>query len=422
MGMDRSTWRTATLVMAVAGMGLVTQAQAGTLYYDRNGATAGGTGTSGYWSGSNWTEDAAGTSATHAYVANSDVVFSAGSDAVGTTTVTVSSPFAANSITMDDGSVSLILNTAGALTVGDGGITVNNSNALAANMVLKVSVPLTMSSQIALTGSANTAMATLQVTGDNNLSNASISLRNYSRISSDSANARTISNAIGLDGGTSAFVGGQGNVGALTFTGPLSVNGSYQLNSDCGTNASQQVTFAGGTTLKGNLTISPTKGSGTGVNTTIFSGAIGEDGSARRLTKVGNGVLQLAHANSYSGGTSITAGTLQVTSTGDLGLGDVTVSGGTLQLDNFNAIADTATLNVSGTGVLNLNFAGTETVSQVVADQTYTSGVFGSLTNTTPGITQVGWISGSGLIAVPEPASLSLLGIVSLGMLSFEHR
>jgi autotransporter-associated beta strand protein len=61
-----------------------------------------------------------------------------------------------------------------------------------------------------------------------------------------------------------------------------------------------------------------------------------------KLSKAGTGTLRLAGANTFSGGTVITAGTLAADSTTALGVGDVYVKGGTLES------AAAGTLNIAG--------------------------------------------------------------------------
>ena len=65
-------------------------------------------------------------------------------------------------------------------------------------------------------------------------------------------------------------------------------------------------------------------------NNVTFASALSGGG----LTKAGNGTLVLSTANAYTGGTTIAAGTLQLTGTGTLGAasGITTASGGTLDL------------------------------------------------------------------------------------------
>jgi fibronectin-binding autotransporter adhesin len=71
-----------------------------------------------------------------------------------------------------------------------------------------------------------------------------------------------------------------------------------------------------------------------GTNTT-YVGQIANStaGAAVALTKVGTGSLTLTHANSYSGGTNISGGTLSAISTA-LGTGTVAVNGGTIAVND----------------------------------------------------------------------------------------
>jgi autotransporter-associated beta strand protein len=92
------------------------------------------------------------------------------------------------------------------------------------------------------------------------------------------------------------------------------------------------------------------------------------------LTKTGNGTLVLSNANFYVGGTTISAGALQVTNVGAVGPNTVTLNGGTFQagannLDFGNAFA----VNTSG-GSIDTN-GNTLTISGTVQDGDGTTGV-----------------------------------------------
>ena len=103
---------------------------------------------------------------------------------------------------------------------------------------------------------------------------------------------------------------------------------------------------------------------------TTFSGVLTNSGSALSLTKAGNGTLTLSGNNSYSGGTTISAGTLRVGNggtSGSFGSGNVTNSGGTLVFDRSDAI--TVANLVSGGGPLTQAGSGTLTL---MATNTYT--------------------------------------------------
>ena len=83
-----------------------------------------------------------------------------------------------------------------------------------------------------------------------------------------------------------------------------------------------------------------------------LSGAAGIAGTTG-LTKSGSGTLTITNANSYSGGTTISAGTVALTGTGTLGSGSVALNGGTL---NVGALSVTNNI-VLGGGALAYNGA-----------------------------------------------------------------
>ncbi|MCJ2089588.1 autotransporter-associated beta strand repeat-containing protein [Methylobacterium sp. E-005] len=130
-------------------------------------------------------------------------------------------------------------------------------------------------------------------------------------------NGVTIANSLTLSGT------GAGDAGALTGTSTAGVSGAVTL----GANAA-----IGGT---GRLTI---------------SGAIGDSGNGFGLTKVGAGTLVLSAANTYSGGTTVSAGTLQLNhQTGGTidagGTGTITVGDAGLAFAQTGTLANQLTLN-----------------------------------------------------------------------------
>ena len=83
------------------------------------------------------------------------------------------------------------------------------------------------------------------------------------------------------------------------------------------------------------------------------------------LTKSGLGTMHLDTANSYSGGTTISAGTLEGSVASSIP-GNVTANAGTLKLDNASALASGATLTLAGSpsaGAVSLSFSGAQTIS-----------------------------------------------------------
>ena len=66
------------------------------------------------------------------------------------------------------------------------------------------------------------------------------------------------------------------------------------------------------------------------------------------LTKLGNNTLILNGANSYGGGTTVTAGTLQLGNASAIGTGSLTMNGGTLDLHGFGPTVT----SLSGSGTI----------------------------------------------------------------------
>src|SRR5215831_18543041 len=119
-----------TLLSTVAAFVFAaSSASAAVKYWDINGATpgAGGPTPSGAWNTTSaaWSTDSTGSSATTTFTGGGtdSAVFSAGTDATGTYTVTVSSTLTAGGLTVEDGTLNL---TGSALTIQPaGGVSVN---------------------------------------------------------------------------------------------------------------------------------------------------------------------------------------------------------------------------------------------------------------------------------------------------------
>ena len=170
--------------------------------------------------------------------------------------------------------------------------------------------------------------------------------------------------------GTNTYSGG-----TVISAGTLDVRN----NSSVGTG---RVTLDGGIFLAGanNLTfVNPfainTSGGAidTGANTLTVSGAITDGNGPGALTKTGTGTLVLTNSNTYTGGTTISAGTLQLGDGGTAGsiLGDV-LNTGTFAInrsDMFvfgNVISGTGALQQNGTGMTVLTNTSTYTGATVV--------------------------------------------------------
>src|SRR5207248_4662368 len=140
-------------------------------------------------------------------------------------------------------------------------------------------------------------------TGQINLNGGTLQLR-----ADGNGNTQTIAvgNNVVVGGNTTINVDrNTANTGNTFSMGTLSI-GAHQLNV---TGANGYALSFGATTLTGNATFNPTT-----ANLTL-GGAIGESGGSRSLTKSGAGALTLSGANTFSGGLTLNAGTLNLGST-----------------------------------------------------------------------------------------------------------
>lgn len=139
---------------------------------------------------------------------------------------------------------------------------------------------------------------------------------------------------------------GKGNV---SVTGTLDLNTfSETINGLSG--AGTVDTVAGGT---------PTLTVGNNNQTSTFSGVIQNTAGALSLTKTGSGTLTLSGANTYSGGTALSVGTLNINNASAIGTGTFAISGGTT-IDNTSAGAITLSTNNNQNWNGNFTFTGTK--------------------------------------------------------------
>lgn len=213
----RSTSIATSFVLAL-GM-----ASAADLYWDTNGTTEGvGAGT-GIWGTDNfWTTDPLGLASTGAYIAGSDVFFSAGTDAgTFTTTVAAGSNQQAASLTFQEGTTTLSGTSLPLITLtGSGGnITVNGG----ASGIIGAGSSLALGGSVGL-GKLGTGTLTLNgsdshpLTGGVRVLGGTLAL-NLANMPGSPANMLAASNSLTLGGGTLALVGKAGFNTSQAFAG-----------------------------------------------------------------------------------------------------------------------------------------------------------------------------------------------------------
>jgi autotransporter-associated beta strand protein len=318
------------------------------------------------------------------------------------------------------------------------------------------------------TATANMVIGSfLGATGSVNVSGTgALAFQNNSNLRfSDVANANA-ARTLTIDGGSVTFysdagttVGGTGIIDLMltsnpTGTSTINLNGgtltANQLKATSAT-GTRVVNFNGGT-LKiasagqaaaffatGTASAANVRNGGAVINTNSLDATIsqvlahsnigGDNAADGGLTKAGAGVLTLTGANSFTGATTVAAGTLATGATGTFGAGNVVVAAdAVLALGNSSSVADEASLTFTDTSSIVLNdTSGSEGLASLLdstsslalaAAGTYTA----SELNSYFGNSVFTSSSGQTITIVPEPSSLVVFGLASITSLTRRRR
>ena len=292
-------------------------------------------------------------------------------------------------VTVSNSAATLNLNTANALTttlaVSAGNVTENTTNALAGNVLnISGSGTVNLSQANSLSGTTTLSGGSL-ILGNNGALGTSILVVSGGSLISASAPLSGVVNAFTI-GTSSGTIAGSNNI---TFSGNVTnsaANRTLTVNNSATTSFTGGNIFLSETSATGRtLTIT---GSGNVVIGDVISNYNGAGGTAGSLTYNGSGVLTLGNANTYTGlttmnaaagtlilsgsnsgggGVTLTTGTLDINNANALGTGTFTITAGTIDATNgpiTNAVANAisfATLNFGGSNNLNL---GTGAITQ----------------------------------------------------------
>ncbi len=206
--------------------------------------------------------------------------------------------------------------------------------------------------------------------------------------------------------------------GANTYTGPTTLGEGSQTTITLVISGSGTLgnTGTGTGSYAGAIVNNATAGGGFVYNSSSAQTLSGIITGAGVLKMTGSGSLNLSAANTYSGTTTVTAGTLEISGS-ILNSLNVTVTGGMLQLDNPTALSSSTSLTIPGTGTpVNLSFTGSQGVTTlVIGGVTQAAGTYGSSSSSAANKLSVFSSSGSGVLVVPgvprvttQPQSVSV--------------
>ncbi len=239
------------------------------------------------------------------------------------------------------------------LTSGNGGTTVFN-NLITSSGSITVSAPggtvVLSATNNNYGGTTSIAAGTLSISSLNNIGTA----------------ASPIVLSDGVNKGTLAFA--TAGTAATAFANGFTVNaggGKIDNNSASATAFLNVTAGISGTATAGNVAVLTLGGSNSGNASTIAAGesyaqnnisgviANGTSGGTLAVVKSGSGGWEFTNTNTYSGGTNITAGNIEITVPGALGSGTVNVAAGA-QLA-FDMVSQTITNSITLNGNTTIN-------------------------------------------------------------------
>lgn len=301
-------------------------------FWDINGATAGAGGATpaGTWSATttDWNTDSTGAAAgaVSSWTPGSAAVFSAGTDATGKYTVTVSGTQSVSGLTTEEGTVSL---SGGTLDFGANPITITTATPLSISSLIGStagtftkagSSALTLTGVNTFSGSASISAGSVIINNNSGMGNTTIDVAQGASFQLDGSSSNlTITDPITIHGTTQAYI--RGVSATPSHTDDISFPTAYigAIDNKAGNNTiTGTVTLAGEQGNIGQLglnTISVESGSLTVANSMTIQSTSG----VSALAKTGPGTLILQAANAYPTLTRLWGGTLVVQADGAAG-------------------------------------------------------------------------------------------------------
>jgi autotransporter-associated beta strand protein len=315
-------------------------------------------------------------------------------------TVTTQPGLGSGTFNLSGGAVYILPNTGGGPSAQNDGLTVNEG---VTNATVNISDGTLYCYQIGMNGLApNIATNAL------NLSGGTLYIGAGGVSSNELVAGSALAELVNISGGTFRTADFATNAGTAASNGntnnilPDGTNWTWRAMVPVNlTNSSFTVN---GVTGPGYVTFAPEANRTITLNN-VWSGVGG-------MNFAGPGQVILAAANTYTGATTIGAGTLDVNASGSVS-GNVTVSSAaTLELENATALAAGATLNVASGAIVNLAYSGTDNIAALsIAGASQAPGVYGASASNPGGV-----FTGTGTVTIPGSAAYPTPGITSFSL------
>lgn len=436
-----------TCIASVAAFSINKAAQATDVYWDINGATAGnGSATpAGTWSTStaSWSTDSTGSSATQVWNnANGDnAIFSAGSDATGAFTSTVTGGVTVGNITQNIGKVLLGTGASGAITLSGASI-ITTTRGASGDFDLRVN-PVISGTGASITKQGNGILlleATNTYTGGTTLNAGTLSFENAGAfgagaITLNGGNLVRNFGAADVTVANSLSVTGSTNVATIQQASNVIFSGTWGAGSTSGNFNVANVSVNGFSPMNGSVQITGDTSAYTGTisQNSVSTGERIRFGTAATNQTLGGSSLTISTSGLTTGGLSVDVAD---GGSGTFNIGALTGTGGQIRA-GYNAAAATTfkigalgtdtvysgSIQTNGTGVANVEKVGGGTLTLNGANTyTGTTTVSGgtllvnySHSNAGAYSVNTGTLGGNGTITSTSAVTLGAAGKLSPG-------
>ena len=286
-------------------------------------------------------------------------------------------------------------NTGGLTKLGTGTLTLNAvNNYTGTTTVANGTLSLSKSAAFVNTNITVGSGATLKFSSGDTMGNAAATITTSvtvdgGTVTSDGAAFTKIGDmTFTANGGTVSTTGGDASWGAWGLYGgkTITVNGDTTITSASPTSARITLSYDGNQVSD---TFSVASGKTLSINTVMAN--YNNGAAAGGFIKTGSGTMTLTQANTYTGATTVSGGTLQVGvggASGTLGTSSVALNGGTLAINRSDAYTLSNTISGTSSGILKK--MASNTVTQTGVDRNFLG-----LLSVSQGTYQVGDNTGS---------------------------